>query len=201
MGVFDTDTDPAAPAFEADPIARAATADEAYTLALVRVCRASQWTIGHIFVSAAGAGDLVSSRVWHIPRPAAHDAVRLAELQAVTETVRVAPGQGLAGRAMITHAPTWASDVAEYPTYARPGVIWETGIRGAAAFPVLDEGRVLAVIELFSDAVIEMDLATHTLGVATASGLGERLARGPLFEEASAFAQIAAEASDLSAGL
>ena len=199
MGPFDAD--PGSPAIESDPIARVATADEAYTLALARLCRGSQWTIGHVFVSAAGAGDLVSSRVWHVARPAAHDAVRLVELRAVTETVRVAPGQGLAGRAVITHAPTWASDIAEYPTYARPGVIWETGIRGAAAFPVLDQRRVLAVIELFSDAVIEMDLATHTLGVATASSLGERLARGPLFEEASAFAQIAAEASDLWAGL
>jgi GAF domain len=182
---------------ETDPIARAATADDAYSLALSRMCRGSQWTIGHVFVSAGGAGDLVSSRIWHIARPGAHDAVRLVELRAVTEAVRVGPGQGLAGRAMITHAPTWASDIAEYPTYARQGVAWETGIRGAAAFPVVDERRVLAVVELFSDAVIEMDLATHTLGVATAAALAERLAHGPLFEEASAFAQIAAESSDL----
>ena len=186
---------------EADPIARAATADEAYSLALGRMCRGRQWTIGHLFVSAGGAGDLVSSRVWNIARPDAHDAARLQELRTVTENVRVAPGQGLAGRAMITHAPTWASDVAEYPNYARPGVAWETGIRGAAAFPAVDDRRVLAVIELFSDAVIEMDLATHTLGVATASALAERLAHGPLFEEASAFAQITAETSDPSSGL
>ena len=64
----------------------------------------------------------------------------------------------------------------------------------------MDERRVLGVIELFSDAVIEMDLATHTLGVATASALADRLARGPLFEEASAFAQLASETSDLSPG-
>jgi hypothetical protein len=192
---------PAAPAIEADPIARAATADEAYSLALARLCRASQWTIGHVFVSANGAGDLVSSGTWHVARPAAHDGARLVALRAVTETIRLGPGQGLAGRAMITHAPTWASDIAEYPSYARPGVSWETGIRGAAAFPVVDERRVLSVIELFSDAVIEMDLATHTLGVATASALAERLAQGPLFEEASAFAQLAAESSDLSSGL
>jgi hypothetical protein len=190
--------DPEAPSMEmeTDPIARAATADEAYSLALARMCRASQWTIGHVFVSAGGSGDLISSQIWHIARPAAHDAVRLVELRAVTETIRVAPGQGLAGRAMITHAPTWASDVAEYPSYARPGVAWETGIRGAAAFPVVDERRVLAVVELFSDAVIEMDLATHKLGVATAGALAERLALGPLFQEASAFAEIAAESSD-----
>jgi hypothetical protein len=193
--------DQEAPALEADPIARAATADEAYSLALARLCRASQWTIGHVFVSADGAGDLVSSQTWHVARPAAHDAARLVEFRLVTERIRLGPGQGLAGRAMITHAPTWASDIAEYPTYARPGIAWETGIRGAAAFPVVDERRVLAVIELFSDAVIEMDLATHTLGVATASALAARLAQGPLFEGASAFAQIAAETSDLSAGL
>ncbi|MGI8425210.1 MAG: GAF domain-containing protein, partial [Actinomycetota bacterium] len=69
------------------------------------------------------------------------------------------PGKGLPGRAWSTGRPAWSADVTLDPNFPRAPIARQVGLRGAFAFPIWCEGRVLGAMEFFSRDPAEPDEA------------------------------------------
>ena len=74
--------------------------------------------------------------------------------------LRLASGMGLPGRVLATGEPAWIEDVVADPNFPRSGTARRFGIRTGVAFPIVADGDVVAVAELFSRAVrlVDVDL-------------------------------------------
>jgi PAS domain S-box-containing protein len=108
------------------------------------------------------------------------DPDRFATLREVSLQLRLEAGQGLPGRVLETGAPLWVADVFNRPVSTRTRIAKVHGVHGAFAFPVVTRGRVRAVLEFFSDAVMPPDEVL----LDTAREVGNQLAR--VFERADA---------------
>jgi diguanylate cyclase (GGDEF)-like protein len=116
-----------------------------------------------------GTDRLESTGVWHIAAPALHDAFR-----AASDGFTFGPGEGLPGRVLEAGAPVWLADVTQENLPRRP-----QGLGGALAFPVVAEGRVVAVLEFFARLPAEPDERLMTVAKQVAVHLdrvAERLA-------------------------
>jgi two-component system NtrC family sensor kinase len=81
----------------------AESVEEALRDTLREACRYLGWELGHAWLVAdEGSGDLVSSGVWHMDDPGPWE-----RLRRLTEEIRLAPGQGIPGRTLLTCEPQW----------------------------------------------------------------------------------------------
>ncbi len=87
------------------------------------------------------------------------------------------PGVGLPGRAWSTGRPAWSADVTLDPNFPRAPVARQVGLRGAFAFPIWCEGRVLGVMEFFSRDPAEPDEALLAMMGAVGSQIGQFIER------------------------
>jgi signal transduction histidine kinase len=137
----------------ADAADSSQTPAAAFQAALEQACFKSGWPVGHVYLSAAdGSGVIEPSDIWH-PR----DGVGFEEFREATMGTRVAPGQGLVGRAWTTGRPQWMLDAPAQPVFERARAATRCGIRGALAVPVVDGRRSVAVLELFARKPLEPD--------------------------------------------
>ena len=74
-----------------------------------------------------------------------------AEFAAAVRDLRLAPGEGLAGRAWRTRQPAWIPDLADDPPFPALPPNELDGPRGTLAFPILSDGEVTLVVQLSSD--------------------------------------------------
>ncbi|CAA9340547.1 MAG: diguanylate cyclase/phosphodiesterase (GGDEF & EAL domains) with PAS/PAC sensor(s) [uncultured Gemmatimonadetes bacterium] len=130
---------------------QAATLEGAVTACLRRVCEFTGWPVGHAYFADAD-GALVSSRIWHADG-------RFDGFRAATGARRFAAGEGLPGHVLATGEPVWREDVAADPGFPRARAAAECGLHGAFAFPVEVRGRVMGVLEFFSEAAAEPEAA------------------------------------------
>lgn len=134
------------------------TLDEAFRAALEAVCELAQWPLGHAYLVSED-GERLVSRSW------SRGAVDLApEFVATTEQTRFAKGVGLPGRILLTGKPLWIERVSEDANFPRKGL----GVEGAFGFPVLSNGKCIAVFEFFSWQSSPPDL--HTLQLVQSLG-------------------------------
>jgi signal transduction histidine kinase/CheY-like chemotaxis protein len=130
----------------------ATSVESAMQIALDQVCARTGWPVGHAYMRVdEEAGQLVTSRVWHLD-----DAERFAPFQRATEASSFAPGIGLPGRVLKSGKPAWITDVTKDRNFPRAQVATDLGIKGAFAFPVLVATDVVAVLEFFSDRIVEL---------------------------------------------
>ncbi|SKA93198.1 PAS domain S-box-containing protein [Prosthecobacter debontii] len=66
-------------------------------------------------------------------------------------------GVGLPGRVWETGKSVWIPDVAVDSGFLRASVAKEAGLHGGLAFPIVNQGRVLGVLEFFSSRIEEPD--------------------------------------------
>jgi PAS domain S-box-containing protein len=78
------------------------------------------------------------------------EALEVPEFAALTRRSTFAPGVGLPGRVWSSGAPAWIEDVVRDADLPRTAAASAEGLHGAFAFPVLVDGEVLGVLELFS---------------------------------------------------
>lgn len=121
----------------------AASAEKGLAACLEHVCRRAGFAIGHVYWREGTR--LVSSGVWHLP-----DADRYGKLREVTARSRFAAGEGLPGRVLGSGEPDWTIDATMEGDTARTAVLRELGLRAALAFPVWQDGEVVAVLEFFA---------------------------------------------------
>jgi GAF domain-containing protein len=94
------------------------------------------------------------------------------------------PGKGLPGRVWSTGRPAWSADVTVDPNFPRAPIARQVGLRGAFAFPIWCEGRVLGVMEFFSRDPAEPDEALLAMMGAVGSQIGQFIERKRAGQEA-----------------
>lgn len=70
---------------------------------------------------------------------------------------RFSVGTGLPGRVWARQAPAWIADLVADANFPRVAVALATGLRSGCAFPIVEDGRVVGVIELCTTVVCEPD--------------------------------------------
>jgi diguanylate cyclase (GGDEF)-like protein len=119
---------------------RASTLEEPLEVAVERLAQHTGWPVGHAWVLTAAGDALRPAGAWHVSAPELHGQLR----DATTGWV-FRPGEGLPGRVLAEGTAIWldAEETAALPR--RP-----QGLHTAFAFPVLADGRVVAVLEFFA---------------------------------------------------
>jgi PAS domain S-box-containing protein len=149
--------------------AEAATVEEAAKVCLDRICQHTGWPLGHAYfwqpLPDHSLGVLASRGVWHAEDP------RHARFREVTQGMLMGWGIGLPGRVWKSGQPAWILDVTKDTNFPRAPAAREAGLRAGFAFPVLAQGKVVAVLEFFSGEAREPDADL----LATVANLGIQL--------------------------
>ena len=121
---------------------QAGTVEEALQSCIDEVCSATGWPVGHAYLPGDD-GALVPTLFWHIDDPE-----RFATFKRITEGMPLELGVGLPGRVAATGRPEWITDVTQDSNFPRAAGV-DIAVRAAFAFPVVVDGRVVAVLEFF----------------------------------------------------
>ena len=147
--------------------------DEAMQICLDVVCEYTGWPIGHAYLASADDSDrLASSDIWHLDHPE-----RFATFRDVTEKAEFAAGVGLPGRVLVGGEPAWIVDVTKDPNFPRAKLAEDIGVRSGFALPVLIGRDVRAVLEFFSDEVVDPDESLLQMLVSVGTQLGRVVER------------------------
>src|SRR4051794_12514491 len=130
----------------------ATSAEEPIRETLRRVCSMMKWPVGHAYLLDRTNGVLTSAAIWHLHDPNAHEGFRRA-----SEAIKLSPGVDLPGRVLVQRRPVWLTDVTEDHNFPRKAMARQHGLRAAAAFPVLVQDQVVAVLEFFSTEAVKPD--------------------------------------------
>lgn len=154
-------------------IVHAAPSVEAGMAQVLRaLCTALQWPIGHVYHLAADQPTtLTSAAIWHLERPE-----QFTSFQAATEQLAFRPGRGLVGQVLARCRPGLSPDVSRDARFLRRRAARATGVRAWLAFPVVAEGRVVAVCECLTTERVTLDASVT--GLLSCAGL----ALGQLYE-------------------
>lgn len=116
-------------------------------LALHLGCSQLNWPIAHAYlVDNAPPHGLVDSGQWYVRENSG-----LAGMRGRIEPVRLAPGQGLAGRVFNRRVPMWLAEIEDEDVAPSGRPLGPLGHRAALGVPVLVAGKVVAVLEFFAD--------------------------------------------------
>jgi GAF domain-containing protein len=127
---------------------KASSSDEAITGVLEAVGDSMGWLVGAFWApedAQGGDGTLVSRCVW---------AARIhkgAAFARETGQLHLPPGAGLPGQVMTRGETVWIEDVGEHPDFPSAAAVRISGLHAAVGFPVQHEGRILGVLEFFTD--------------------------------------------------
>ena len=131
----------------------ATSPEEAIQVCLDAVCAYTGWPLGHALMPAKGGGEEIeSTKIWHIDEPG-----RFELFCRVAELIGFKPGQGLPGFVMAYAAPHWIEDITTHSDYPRAALGDGNDVRSAFGFPVMVGEKVVAVLEFFSDKIVERD--------------------------------------------
>lgn len=129
------------------------------------------WTLGELWRVDEEQGILSCVEVWHAPG-SEHP-----RFDALTRETRFGPGVGLPGRVWQTASPTWFADVRAHPGFPRSAMAAEEGLRGAIGLPVLQDGRVVGVMDFYSESVEQPDEELLSMMTTFGAQVGEYFAR------------------------
>jgi len=126
--------------------------DEALRTCMSTIIDFMGWPVGHVFMrSDEDNSILVSSDIWHLDDPEYYKTFRQ-----VTERARIARGKSFASRVLKTGKPIWIEDVSTHPSFSRSkDADQDIRVRSGFAMPVASQGQVVAVVEFFSNEIVE----------------------------------------------
>lgn len=131
----------------------AARIEDAMQIALDQICGYTGWPVGHVYLSNPEvAGELVPTTLWHIDASGRFEAFRK-----VTEETRFPSGVGLPGRVTASGKAVWSNDVTQDDNFPRRHAAKDIGVKAGFAFPVPVGKETAAVMEFFSDQILEPD--------------------------------------------
>jgi signal transduction histidine kinase len=132
------------------------------------VCEVVGWPIGHAWLRATDAPELLTSaKLWHLPTDK-----DFGVFKQISEGCRFRPGVGLPGRVLESGKPAWIVDVIHDKNFPRAKLSSELDVRAGFAFPVLVEDEVLGVLEFFSSDPAEPDASLLGLMAQVGTQLG-----------------------------
>ena len=124
------------------------------------------WVAGSIWLRDTAEERLECSITWHQNQPG------LAEFTKATEATVLVGNQGLPGRVMTSRQPVWIEDLATDANFPRAPAAAVAKLKGAFAFPLMAEGEVNGVLELFSPQTVQPDDDLLSLMAALGSQIG-----------------------------
>lgn len=119
-------------------------------------------------------GALRCRHVWR--RPGQDDAA-LDDFESATRTLILRTAEGLPGRVLALATALWIPDLSAEPLVVRRVEADRAGLRSGFAFPVVAEGRVVSVIEMFGREQRQPDAGLLDSIVTVGARLGEILLR------------------------
>lgn len=172
-------------------------ADEAPTVeaglaqVLSALCTALRWPIGHVYQLAGDEPPtLTSAAIWHLEQPE-----QFTPFQEATERLAFRLGRGLVGQVMARRRPGLSPDVTRDTRFLRRRAAQATGVRAWLAFPVMADGRLVAVCECFTTERVTLDPSLAGLLSCAGLAIGRLYEReGWRAERARLLQQLAAQA-------
>src|SRR5207249_9010178 len=117
------------------------TVEAALQVAVDEVCRMTGWPVGHVYVVAPDAPDLLRpTMIWHEEANLQNAAFR-----AATEATSMRRGVGLPGRVLEQNRPLWLLDITREPNDPRAAAAARRGSSAAFGFPGRRGSDVVAV--------------------------------------------------------
>lgn len=170
--------------YESLPVVRAvkgvlessASADEAVTGVLEAIGDSMGWLVGGFWVPEGGGGWLRVRCLW---AARIHKGTSFAEQ---TRRMRLPPGMGLPGRVWTRREAVWVEDVGTDPDFPGTAAARIDGLHAAVGFPVQHQGRMLGVLEFFTDVLRAPVEALLPVFDAIGGEIGAFVARQPAWE-------------------
>ena len=127
--------------------------EEAIQRVLDLTCDIFGWQVGNCYLQSPDIPDLlVPSGLWHMQE--SPDNVLFKD---VTDNLEFKKGEGLPGRVMESGKVAWIPDVTRDSNYPRNQLIRDMHLHGAVAYPVIIGDRIEAVLEFYSEQVLDKD--------------------------------------------
>ena len=119
---------------------------------LGQICLLSHWTLGHVYlINPKKPDQLQPTQIWHTA-----ETTHINAFEHLTAQTLSGSDSGLPARVLASGQPAWTPDLGMVQD-ARSVAAAHGGLVTAAAFPVMADNAVAAVLELFSDQKLEPD--------------------------------------------
>jgi PAS domain S-box-containing protein len=161
---------------------------EVYEATLEAIGQALGWRLGAVWEVDPGDGRLRCVGIWRA-------ADRAEQFEALTQTLALAPGEGLPGRVLASGEPAWMVNVPDDRNFPRAAAARRSGLHAGFGFPLRSPRGVVGVMEFFSGESREFDERL----LATMDALGSQV--GQVVERRRAEEQVRASESRLRAML
>lgn len=115
------------------------------------VAAIGNWVSGAIWLRDVAEEHLKCSITWHADLPG------LDTFATATEATVLVSGEGLPGRVVMSRKPFWIEDLGSDHNFPRATAAAAAKLKGALAFPLVAEGDVNGVLELFSPETVKPD--------------------------------------------
>jgi PAS domain S-box-containing protein len=154
-------------------LAESGTLVDAMPKILCAVCDLSRWDLGALWFVNENEHPAVLScaEIWHQP------SVEAVEFSQVTMQSVFTRGLGLPGRVWANGEAAWVLDVMQDANFPRAPFALQANLRGAVAFPVRINEKVLGVMEFFSHEICPPDDDLLQVFVTVGSQIGQFIER------------------------
>ncbi len=152
-------------------LAESPTWSEAVDRILQSVGEGLGWEWGEFWEPDAGQEVLECRGIWH------HPSFDMSHFETITRQITFASGTGLPGRVWASGEPAWIPDVTRDTNFPRAQIALQDGLHGAFAFPVIWQGKVLAVLGFLSRDIQEPDPDLLSMFGAIGSQMGQFMER------------------------
>ncbi len=114
-----------------------------------RICSYLGWPVGHAYL-VENETILTNTMIWN-----QNIDPKYKNLQKETGAVQFSAGTGTPGMALENKLPSWITNPTDRPNFLRTEVVIEAGLKTVLNLPILNKTEICAVLEFFSDRVLE----------------------------------------------
>jgi PAS domain S-box-containing protein len=167
----------------------ASSVDEVMRVCLGKVCMFTKFSLGHVYLLGAD-GNLIPSGLWFFDHYKKYEV-----FMKITNATTFIKGTGLPGQVFQSKNPVWITDLTKDSNFPRAKLTEDLNVKSGFAFPVLEQNKVVAVLEFFSSEKLEPDESLLQIISPLATQLG-RVTERKRTEEQLRIAKEAAEAAN-----
>jgi len=140
--------------------------EQALHVYLDEICAYTGWPLGHAYLVDDSNKRFTISR-YHYP-----DSPEFSGIHEVSNSIKYSVSAGLPGRVLHTRRPAWISDFNHAGNYLYAKYLTDYGLQSGIAFPVFIMEELVAVLEFFSQGVMEPDFEFLVAMMHASSQLG-----------------------------
>ncbi len=126
----------------------ARSVEEALRFALDRTCAFLGWPIGQAYL--VDHKGITLTDIYHADEPE-----RFAIFREESRSKDFSGGQGMVGRVVMREGPEWLADIQTNPDFTRREIARQAGLKTGLALPILTGKETAAVLEFFTDRVVQ----------------------------------------------